>query len=260
MTDKTALDHAHAKIEAGGDAGRLRFYERLADAELFLLLAAEAQDGQIEPQTYPVDEETYVLVFDRIERLAEFAGQITPYAALSGRAIVALLQGRHLGLGVNLGVARSSILLPSSAVDWLAQIMVTRPQEMTERPSELRPPRAIPQQILASLDVKLALAAGLARSAYLAEVRYASGGTGHLLAFVDAIPGAQTALSQAVSEALVFSGVEAAAIDVAFFAASDQLCARLARVGLRFDLPEPAQPASAPEAPGSDPDRPPKLR
>ncbi len=131
---------------------------------------------------------------------------------------------------------------------------------MTERPSELRAPHAVPQQVLTGLDVKLALAAGLARSAYLAEVQYAGGGLGHLLAFVDAIPGAETALSQAVSEALVFSGIEAAEIDVAFFAASDPLCARLARVGLRFDLPEPTAPASGPAAPGSDPDRPPKLR
>jgi hypothetical protein len=46
---------------------------------------------------------------------------------------------------------------------------------------------------------------------------------------------------------------------VAFFDSSDPICRRLARVGLRFDLPEPPEPAT-PAAPGSDPDRPPRLR
>jgi hypothetical protein len=35
--------------------------------------------------------------------------------------------------------------------------------------------------------------------------------------------------------------------------------ARLAKVGLRFDIPEPEE-APGPAAPGMDPDRPPRLR
>ena len=40
MTEETPLDAAHAAMEAApeDDAARLRFYERLADSELFLLL------------------------------------------------------------------------------------------------------------------------------------------------------------------------------------------------------------------------------
>ncbi len=50
-------------------------------------------------------------------------------------------------------------------------------------------------------------------------------------------------------------------MDVAFFDATDAMTERLARVGLRFDLPQPA-PVSAPQvvAPGSDPAKPPRLR
>ncbi|MFD1344812.1 SseB family protein, partial [Litorisediminicola beolgyonensis] len=75
-------------------------------------------------------------------------------------------------------------------------------------------------------------------------------------------PGAEAALARAVNEALVFSGVEAGALDVTFVADSDPLAARLARVGLRFDLPIPEEPQerAAPSAPGSDPSKPPKLR
>jgi len=60
---------------------------------------------------------------------------------------------------------------------------------------------------------------------------------------------------------LRFSGLEAAALDVGFFRASDPVAARLARVGLRFDLPKPETPAQVPgSAPGRDPDKPPRLK
>ena len=47
MTDPTPLDLAHAAMEAApeDDAARLRFYERLADGEVFLLLAG-APEGE----------------------------------------------------------------------------------------------------------------------------------------------------------------------------------------------------------------------
>ncbi len=247
-------------METGGDASRLRFYERLADAELFLLLAHEATGDRIEPQVYPVDGENYVLVFDRIERLAEFAGQTVPYAAMSGRAVINLLARHSLGLGVNLGTAPSSILLPISAIDWLAEAIATRPSKRTERPTELHAPKSVPEPVLSGLQTKLELAAGFARQAYLAEVQYDGGRKSHILAFVDALPGAEPALSQAVSEALVFSGVEVGEIDVVFFESSDPICARLSRAGVLFDLPRPTRSASEPAAPGMDPAKPPKLR
>ena len=64
---------------------------------------------------------------------------------------------------------------------------------------------------------------------------------------------------EAAQEALVFAGLEAASMDVAFFRASDPLAATIARHGLRFDLPVPEQ-ARSPGAPGMDPNAPPKLR
>ncbi len=49
MTDLTPLDTAHAAMEAApaDDAARLRFYERLADSEMFLLLSEEVPDSHI---------------------------------------------------------------------------------------------------------------------------------------------------------------------------------------------------------------------
>ena len=63
----------------------------------------------------------------------------------------------------------------------------------------------------------------------------------------------------AVSEALVFSGIEAGALDVAFLDADDPAAARLAKVGLGFEIPE-REGVESPRPPGSDPDRPPRLR
>ncbi|MGR3469128.1 MAG: SseB family protein, partial [Shimia sp.] len=87
------------------------------------------------------------------------------------------------------------------------------------------------------------------------------GNMGHLLAFIAPVPGVEPGLARAVAEALRFSGLDAGSLDVAFFDASDEMAARLATVGLRFDLPEIETPeASPPRAPGMDPDRPPRLR
>ena len=252
------LDAAHAAMEES-DAARLRFYERLADSELFLLLAREAEGEVVEPQVFDLEDGPVALVFDREARLAEFTGAVSPYAALSGRRVAALLEGSGIGLGVNLGVAPSSILMPPGAVDWLARTLAHAPSEATERAAELRAPGELPSALLEALDAKLPAAAGLARGAYLAGVTYEGGRRSHLLAFVDAVPGAEEALARAAGEALTFSGLEMGEIDVAFLRASDALSARLARVGLRFDLPGREAPRG-PAAPGMDPERPPRLR
>ena len=263
MTDETPLDTAHAAMAAAPDDGaaRLRFYERLADGELFVLLEREAGDESLAPRVFDLEEGPVILVFDREERLAEFAGAPTPYAALPGRVMVAQLAGQGVGLGVNLGTAPSSTLLGPDAVNWLARTLGHGPEETAARPVALHPPGGLPEALLTALDAKLARAGGLAAAAYLAGVEYHGGRRGHMLAFVDAAAGAEPALARAAAEALTFSGIEAGEMDVTFVAGTDETAARLARVGLRFDLPAPALPERAgPVAPGSDPDRPPILR
>lgn len=263
MTVETPLDRAHAAMEAApaDDAARLRFYERLADAELILLLSKEAEDDKIAPEVFDLSDHRFVLVFDTEERLARFVGKPAPYAALSGRIIASMLDGQGIGLAVNLEVAPSSILIPPEAVGWLTQTLAHAPDEVAAKPQQFEAPMGLPEVLLTALDQKLATAAGLAKFAYLVGVTYDTGAKGHLLGFVDAIEAAEGALAKAVSEALTFSGIEAGALDVAFFASSDPVAARLARVGLRFDLPEPEKPREyTPVKPGSDPDNPPKLR
>lgn len=258
--DETPLDQAHSAMMAaeGDDAMRLRFYERIADVELYLLLDAEPDADQVTPVLL---DEGYVLVFDRAERLAAYVGQPAPYVALSGRAIAQMLEGQDLGLAVNLGVAPSEILLPAGAMAWLRDTLAQEAGEVEARIAQVLPPKGLPEALITAIDEKLATATGMAAGAFLVAVDYTGGGRGHLLAFVGAIPRAQDALVRAASEALTFSGIEAGAMDVGFFAPNDAVVAKLAKVGLRFDLPQGEGLQHTPRMPpGSDPSKPPILK
>lgn len=256
---QTPLDLAFGFFDLN-DAARLRFYGRLAEAELFVLLEREPEGDAIAPQVFDTEDGRFLVCFDLEERLAEFAEGPAAFASMSGRALVAMIAdqdlGQGLGLGLNLGVAPSSTLLPPDAVRWLAEFTSQAPEEIEATPTEFTAP-ALPEPMVQALDSKLSTALGLAKLAYLAGVRYDNDSQGHILAFVDPAPGAEPALAQAVSEALAFSGEEDGQIDVAFFETSDPLTATLAKTGLRFDL-EPVR--SEPVAPGRDPEKPPVLK
>jgi hypothetical protein len=257
----TAIDEAHAAMEGapGDDAARLRFWGAVTGAELFLMLAEEEQGGHITPTEVAVDGVTFVLAFDREERLAAFAEGVVPYAALSGRRLMAMLAGQEMGVALNPDVAPSAMLIPPEAVDWLARTLGAEPEEAEARIEEVFAPKGLPEDVVTALDGRLAAAGGMAQAAWLVAARFEGGRRGHVLAFVGALAGAEDALAAAVAEALRFSGVEAGAVDVTFVPADSPVVARFARVGLRFDLPTPAMP-SLPAAPGMDRDRPPKLR
>lgn len=257
----TPLDAAHAAVSADpeNETLRLRFFERLADGEMVLLLEREAAGETLEPKVFDLEDGPVVLVFDREERLASFTGGIAPYAALPGRVIAGLLQGQGIGMGVNLGVAPSSMLLPPEAMDWLAETLEGGPQQAEALPSEFLAP-TVREAVVAALDGKLARAGGLAAAALLAGVVYRDGRHGHLLAVLDAVEGAEGPLARAMNEALVFSGIEAGELDVVFLPAASPAATAMARVALRFDLPQPEMQDLTPAAPGMDPSRPPKLR
>ncbi|MDO9524058.1 MAG: SseB family protein [Gemmobacter sp.] len=258
----TALDTAFATMLAApdDDAARLRYYERLSDGELFLLLQDEAEGANMTPRLFPLEDGPVVLAFDLEERLGSFTGVPSPYAALPGRVIAAQLAGQGIGLGVNLGTESAWIVTPE-AIDWLAETLTHGPEEAQAVPQSFHAPGGLPQALLTALDAKLGRTGGLASGAVLAGVVYDDGRRGHMLAYLDAAPGAETALARAASEALTFSGVEAGQMDVAFLSATEPAALAMLRAGLRFDLPPPprAVPA-APKAPGMDPDRPPRLR
>ena len=260
MTE-TLLDQAHAAMDAApeSEAARLRFYDVLSGSELFLLLEEESEGETIKPRLFPVDGTEFAVVFDTEARLAQFAEGEAPYAAIPGRVLAEMLNGQGIGLGVNLTVAPSETLLPPEAISWITDTLSSAPEEGEANIEEFLSPRGLPDSLLVSLDSRLASAAGLARFAYLVGVRYEGGAMGHMLGVVDPVPGAEPSIARAVHAALTFSGIEAGSIDVSFFRASDPMSAALAKVGLRFDLPQPEE-KEGPKAPGRDPHNPPKLR
>ncbi|AXI47724.1 hypothetical protein C1J03_17965 [Sulfitobacter sp. SK012] len=260
---QTPLDTAHAAMMAApdDDTVRLRFYERMADIELFVLLESEPEGDQVTPKLLEMETGNYLLAFDRAARLASYVGAEAPYVALSGRAVTQMLEGQSLGLALNMNVAPSAILLPSDALDWLRQTLSHEAGEVQARIETVLPPKGLPETLITAIDAKLATATGMAANAWLVGVEYEGGGRGHLLAFIGAIPRAQDALVRAASEALTFSGIEAGAMDVGFFAPGDPVVDKLMRVGLRFDLPQMEPLQQTPRmAPGSDPSKPPILK
>lgn len=264
----TPYDRAHTALQADpeNEALRLAVYDRLADAELFLLLEQEPEGEDITPQVFETEEGDFVLVFDTEERLAGFVGAPAPYAALPGRVIAQNLAGEGLGLGINLGVADSAMLLPPEALDWLADALTHAPEATSERPLAFTPPSlppAILGLLLPAFEAKFAQIAGLLSHAALAGVTYEGGGRGHVLALVGAPEMARPGIAKAMGEALAFSGLEAGQLDVTFLEADDPATEALMEQALILHLPErevEEVQELRPTMPGMDPAKPPILR
>ncbi len=263
MTE-TPLDEFFAAMQAAPEDtfARLRFYDRLAGTEIFVMLSRDPEGEVIDAEIFDLEAARFVLGFDLEERLSGFAGRPVPFVAMPGRALIAMLDGQDIGLALNLDTGASEILLPPDAIAWMAQTLAHAPRTTEARPERLEAPRDVPENLLKALDSKLAQAGGLARTAWLSGVTYDDGARGHILGVVGALPGSEAALAAAINEALVFSGLEAGALDVVFLEDSQALTAEMARFGLRFDLPEAPDAEVAPvqTAPGSDPGKPPILR
>ncbi|NOX74594.1 MAG: SseB family protein [Alphaproteobacteria bacterium] len=266
MQDMTPLDQAHDEMaqDTDNDSARLRFYQRLVEVELFVLLESEPEGPTINPQVFPVEDSAYMLVFDSEARLAEFAQGTAPFAAMSGRKIVEMLGAdgpAQLGLGVNLTVAPSSILIPANGVDWLTGMLDQDLVETVQMVQNFQAPRDLAADFIAAIDRKLATATGLAKQAYLLGLQFQDGTAGNMLAFVGAIPEAEGALQQAIGDVVRFADL-AGRFDVGFFALDAPEIASFERVGLRFDLPQmDARREDVPgKGPGMDPDVPPILR
>jgi len=257
---QTTLDIAYEKMQ--DDAAQApAFYARFLEAELFLMLDDEVSGGQARPTVLETSDGALALVFDLEARLAAFGSGVADYVALSGRRVAALLAGQGVGIGLNLGDSPSAMVLPPDAVQWLADSSTGQDEHFEAKPLEITKPAGVPEELILALDVKLANMGGVVSAAYLVSARYEGGENGHMLALVN-VPGpARPGVSEALSEALRFSGIEAGRLDLAFLEGDDPHLEKFARVGLGFDIPELNLPkAAAPKAPGMDPDSPPILR
>jgi hypothetical protein len=175
--------------------------------------------------------------------------------------MVALLAGQGLGLGLNLGVAPSSTLLPAEAVTWLAAMAAGAPSEAAGHLRGFAPSREVPQGVIDALGTKLAAMAAMIGQAHLVSARHDDGTESALLALVGVPEGRQADVAAAVAEAVRFSGAAGWRLDVVFPSQGGAAAQAVARVGWRFELPRPAETRAGNRAgPGTDPDRPPILR
>ena len=259
MTEPTPLDRARTTMERS-DADRLRYYAALADTELCVLLEEEPQGQDISPRVLAVEGQQMVLAFDSEARLAGFANEVAPYAAMPGRILAQLLADAGLGLALNMGVAEVETVLPADALSWLTETLsADGPGEHDAQIRALHAPGQVPDILLEALGARLTSSAGLARKAVLALAELQSGERAFVLAIVGAEARAEPALARAVSEALTFSGVEAGYLDVLFLPDGHAMVDRFSRVGMQFEIPQPQAPEVAPTAPGMDPNKPPRL-
>lgn len=226
------------------DAARLAFYEALSGAELVLPIASDMAGDAVEPEMADLGGVPHVVAHDGVAGLAGRAPR--PTASLSGLALARMLEGQGTGIALHVRGLSEPLAIAPEAVDWLARSLGRGPERTEARPLAAYPPQGLPPALLAALDRRLAQAEGMATAAWLATVDWSDGSRGHLLAVVDARPGTEEAIASGLHAAVALSGAEGLQMDVTFLSADDPVLARLARVGLRFDL---ISPATAPAGP-----------
>ncbi|MEX0969768.1 MAG: SseB family protein [Paracoccaceae bacterium] len=260
---ETGLDRAYQALVDQDDAmdARMAFFGLLADSELFLVLMAQSDGATAAPMVIETSDGAYALAFDSEERLAEFAAVPMDYASMAGRRVAVLLAEAGLGLSLNPGVSPCEAAFPHEVMAWLAEATQSQNQRAEARMTALAPPGALPDILLQVLDSRLANMAGVASAAWLAQASYDDGSQQHVLAMVDVPAMAQPGVAEALGSALRFAALEAGSLDIVFLEPDDPRLLVFARVGLGFEVPAlvlPEPPKA--RAPGSDPDKPPRLR
>ncbi len=233
-------------MRSGDDAARLRLYEVFSGAELVLPLAAEAEAGDedVTPESIKVSGVPHVVAHDSIAAFA--GGEPRPTATLSGLALSQMLDGQGVGVALRMEGMAEPLLIAPEALDWLARNLAEGPARVEARPLALHPPKGLPTSLLTTLDRRLAQGEGMARAAWLAAVDWSDGSRGHLLAFVGARPGTEETLAAGINAAVALSGAEGVRMDVTFLPEEDPVIARIAKVGLRFDMEDPEAAPTGP--------------
>ena len=114
----TPLDRAFAAF-GEDEVGRRVVYATLAATPLVVALERPADGDRIEPLVLETGEGQFALAFDSEERLGGFLPRGTDYAVVPGRGLIGMLAGAGLGLGVNLEVAPSALLLSAEDLGWI---------------------------------------------------------------------------------------------------------------------------------------------
>ncbi len=266
MTDDTALDQARRTLQAApdDDAARLAYYRAMADHEFCLLLDHDPRGQDLTPRLFDLGEGPVVLAFDGEDRLGAFVGGPQPFAALPGRVICQALAGQGAALGIDLQDETRAFLMPPEAVDWLARFTSAALSGSAEEP-EVWLPAAAPG-LAPAIAACLSGFGAVAARGWLAGARHPSGRQADVLVLEATVPAdAASAMAKAAAEAMAAAlGPDRAPAEIAVLAPERIMALGIDRCATPIALSLPVQPLSAapagPAAPGSDPDRPPRLR
>lgn len=242
----TALDDLAVTPFHDADAPlRARMLSRLADTELAVALLREPADDEVALRMFPLEGGEVALACDGEDRLADFFGAPTPYAAMPGRVLAGLLKGAGAGLLVNPG-APSEMLLDAGMLDWLTGALAGTPEEAEARLRLVAPAPAVLEALAEPLAARLADMRGLAASAALVGVAGTDGPASHLLVLAGTDAARQPAIAKALAEALAFLPPQPGGVDISFSETPPPAGA------LRFDMTLPEAPA-APQKPKGPP-------
>ena len=179
MAELTPLDLTHQAMQSAPEdvEARLKYFERLADSELFLLLTEEAKDDRVSPELFEVADAQFVLVFDREERLSEFVGKPAPYVARTRDRLC--WRGRDQ-YGLNPEVAPSTSSAPMSRHGCPTPLRLPA----TNRPDQHRTSALSPRDPYQRQ--KAGHGNGIGACRLSGGVEYDTGVRGHVLGVVDA--------------------------------------------------------------------------
>jgi hypothetical protein len=242
-------------------SARMRFFNAFCDAEVFLLLNEEPDEGSLSPVVLDAEGRGHVLAFASEEHLADYSAQVAPYAALSGRVIVDMLTQAELAIAFNWGVLVSEMVITAEEITWLNGVISEAPETHNARPTSFFALGQERDTLSRVLVEKLISASELAQAFWLIGVGYETGAKGVMLCIVDAPLEAEAPLAKAALEAIAFCGYENLLFDVSFLKHHEKAVEAIERQGQRLVFPKrpPVTPKQR-SMPGSDPARPPKLR
>jgi hypothetical protein len=168
------LDRAFAAAEADEtDAARLRAYALMLETDLRTPLRADdpgaAPDAPLRPLVFDLSDGPMALAFDDDGRMADFFGAPTEYAALPGRALVALLAEAGLGLALNPDTGAAA--LDGETLRWIARELIAPPDSVALSGAlRVGPPTGAAPDLLAALAARIAAAPGFIAEAWLVRL------------------------------------------------------------------------------------------
>lgn len=219
---------------------RARMMSRLADTELSVALREDPQGDRVALRIFEIEGAPTALACDAEDRLAGFFGQPTPYAAMPGRVLAAMLRSEGAGLLVNPGHP-SQMLLDAAMLDWLTGALAATPEEAQARLRLSAPRPEVVTALSDPLAERLADMRGLIAGAALVGT---GPDQGHLLLIAGAPADRQPAIAKALAEALAFLPPQRGGVDISFAETPPPPGA------LFFDLSLPQDdPAPAPKGP-----------